>query len=313
MSLPPSAGGGLLSGLLGVAIFAATLPMTRLAVADLDPVFVAAGRAALAGLLAAAYLGWVRAVRPTRRQWRLLAEIAVGVVVGFPLFSSIAMRSLPASQGAIITGLIPIGTAVAAFLFARERPSPGFWLCALAGSALVVAHAAGQDGGPHGGDLAMVAAVALAALGYSRGGALAREMDGMQVISWALVLTLPLSVAVSAAALIGGSWPGTGWAVVGATGGRGLADVSPTAWAGFLYVSVGSMWVGFLFWYRGMARGGVARVGQMQLLQPFLTVLLAAPIAGEPIAPRTIGFALAVVGVVALGRRMQVATAAPNR
>jgi drug/metabolite transporter (DMT)-like permease len=290
-----SAASGLFFGLLGVLIFSATLPMTRLAVADLHPVFIAIGRAALAGIAAALLLALRRPAWPTRRQWRLLLETSLGVVVGFPVFSSIAMKYLPASHGAIITGLLPLATAVAAVLLARERPSRGFWICALFGTALVIAYAVSEGSGLSWGDGALLIAVALGALGYARGGVLSRDMDGELVISWALVLFLPLTVGVSLWSLL------DGWAYL-----VPAAQVRLVSWLGFLYVSLFSMWIGFFFWYRGLATGGVARVGQTQLLQPFFTVLLAALILDEALTWKTLGFAAAVIATVAIGRRMQV-------
>ena len=285
----------MLFGLLGVLIFSATLPMTRLAVADLHPVFIAIGRAAVASAGAVVLLAWRRPPMPTRRQWRLLFETGVGVVVGFPVFSSIAMQYLPASHGAIVVGLAPLATAVAAVLFAREHPSGGFWLCALLGTALVTGYAVSEAGGLTWGDGSLLIAVALGALGYARGGVLSRDMDGDLVISWALVLFLPLTVAVTLWAVL------DGWAFLVAP-----ADVRLASWLGFLYVGLFSMWIGFFFWYRGLAAGGVARVGQVQLLQPFFTVLIAALMLGEALNWKTVGFAAAVIATVAIGRRMQV-------
>jgi drug/metabolite transporter (DMT)-like permease len=292
---PSGAASGLLFGLLGVLIFSATLPMTRLAVVDLHPVFIGIGRAVLAGAAAALLLAVRRPPWPTLRQWRLLTETSLGVVVGFPLFSSIAMKHLPASHGAIITGLLPLATATAAVLLARERPSAGFWLWALLGTGLVTAYALSEGGGLTWGDAALVLAVALGALGYARGGMLSREMAGDLVISWALVLFLPLTFGVMAWSLL------EGWAFF-----VPFAQVQSASWLGFVYVSLFSMWIGFFFWYRGLAAGGVARVGQLQLLQPFFTVLLAALLLGESLTWKTVGFAAAVIATVAAGRRMQV-------
>jgi len=285
----------MLLGLLGVIVFSATLPMTRLAVAELHPMFIAFGRAAVAGIAAALLLGLRRPPWPSARQWRLLAETALGVVIGFPLFSSIAMTTLPAAHGAIVVGLMPLATAMAAVLFAGERPSIGFWLCALLGTALVTGYAASEGGGITPGDWSLLLAVGLGALGYARGGLLSRDMDGDLVISWALVLSLPLTVAVSLWSIAGG------WAA-----GVPLREVGWPAWLGFAYVSLFSMWIGFFFWYRGLAAGGVARVGQTQLLQPFFTVLVAALVLGEALEGKTLGFAAAVVATVAVGRRAQV-------
>ena len=292
----------MLFGLIGVLIFSATLPMTRMAVGDLHPAFIGLGRATLAGLAAALLLAWRRPALPNRRQWRLLFETALGVVIGFPLFSSIAMKDLPAAHGAIITGLLPLATAVAALLLARERPSAGFWLCAVTGTALVVAFALSEGGGLTWGDGALLAAVALGAMGYARGGVLSRDMDGDLVISWALLLSLPLTAGVAVWSLA------QGWAF-----NVPIAQVKPVSWLGFLYVSLFSMWIGFFFWYRGLAAGGVARVGQVQLLQPFFTVLIAALMLGEALGLKTVGFALAVIATVAAGRRMQVVKQADRR
>ena len=201
---PPHAASGLLFGLIGVLIFSATLPMTRLAVVDLHPVFIAFGRAAVAGIAAALLLLMRRPVWPTRRQWRLLTETSLGVVVGFPVFSSIAMRYLPASHGAIVTGLLPLATAVAAVLLSHERPSRGFWICSLLGTTLVIVYALSEGGGLTWGDAALLIAVALGALGYARGGLLSRDMGGELVISWALLLFLPVTVGVTLWSLLDG-------------------------------------------------------------------------------------------------------------
>jgi drug/metabolite transporter (DMT)-like permease len=291
---------GLFFGLIGVIIFSATLPMTRLAVVDLHPLFIGIGRACLAGSAALVLLALRRPPWPTRRQWRLLLETAIGVVIGFPVFSSLAMKELPATHGAIITGLLPLATAAAAVMLARERPSPAFWICALAGAGLVRGFALSEGGGLTWGDSSLLLAVALGALGYARGGVLSREIDGDLVISWALVLVLPVTAGVTAWSL----W--SGWAF-----STTAAEVRLVSWLGFLYVSLFSMWIGFFFWYRGLAVGGVARVGQMQLLQPFITVLFAALMLGEILDWKTIGFAAAVIATVAIGRRTQVATAPP--
>jgi drug/metabolite transporter (DMT)-like permease len=293
---------GMLLGLLGVLVFSATLPMTRLAVVDMNPVFIGIGRATVAGLAAALLLAWRRPPLPSPRQWRLLLETALGVVIGFPLFSSIAMKQLPAAHGAIIIGLLPLATAVAALLLARERPSTGFWLCALTGTGLVIAFALVEGGGLTGGDAALLMAVALGALGYARGGMLSRDMPGDLVISWALVLSLPLTAAVTLWTLA----QGVAFSVP-------IAEVQASSWAALLYVSLFSMWIGFFFWYRGLAAGGVARVGQIQLLQPFFTVLIAALMLGETLSLKTVAFAVAVIATVAIGRRMPVRSSDVSR
>jgi drug/metabolite transporter (DMT)-like permease len=281
---------GMWMGMVGVAIFSLTLPFTRMAVAELNPVLVALGRAVVAAIGSAVLLWWVGAPRPTSRQWRGLTITSLGVVVGFPVFSSIAMRYVPASHGAVVVGILPLATALFGALRFGERPSTGFWVAAFLGSALVVGFALWQGGGEfHAADLALFAAVIAAAMGYAEGGRLSQSMGGQQVISWALVLSMPILLPITI-------W--LGW-------NYGL-DASPRAWIGFGYVSLFSMFIGFFFWYKGLALGGIARVGQVQLLQPFLTLIGAALILGEALDARNFLFAIAVIAVVAVGRRMSI-------
>lgn len=282
---------GMLLGLIGVAIFSLTLPFTRMAVADFDPALVALARALVAAALAGAWLRWQGAPLPDKAALPALAMVAGGCVVGFPWLTSIAMQTLPASHGAVLVGILPLATALFSALRGNERPSAGFWIMAVLGSALVVGFALSQNGGSfHLADLAMLAAVILAALGYAEGGRLAQRMGGQQVISWALVLAAPFLLPPVAWL----AWHGR--AAIGAAGAP--------AWIGFAYVSVFSMFIGFFFWYRGMAVGGVARVGQTQLVQPFLTLLGATALLGETLRLSHVLFALAVIAVVAAGRKM---------
>ncbi|TWC64529.1 DMT family transporter [Herbaspirillum sp. SJZ099] len=290
----PSATGsesrGMWLGLVGVAIFSLTLPFTRIAVAELNPAFIAFGRAVVAGLCSLALLAWIKAPRPNAQQLRGLVITALGVVVGFPLFSSIAMRYVPASHGAVVVGLLPLATALFGALRFGERPSAGFWLAALAGSGIVIAFALRAGGGSfHLADFALFAAVVTAAMGYAEGGRLSQSMGGQQVIAWALVISLPVMTPVSL-------WLGWQYGVA----------ASPASWVAFAYVSLFSMFIGFFFWYKGLALGGIARVGQVQLLQPVMTLLGAAVIAGETLDASNMLFALAVIAVVAIGRRMAV-------
>jgi drug/metabolite transporter (DMT)-like permease len=281
---------GMWLGLIGVAIFSLTLPFTRIAVAELNPGFIAFGRAVVAGLCALAMLAWMKAPRPNAQQLRALVITALGVVVGFPLFSSIAMRYVPAAHGAVVVGLLPLATALFGALRFGERPSAGFWLAALAGSGIVIAFALREGGGSfQAADFALFAAVAAAAMGYAEGGRLAQSMGGQQVIAWALAISLPLTAPVSL-------WLGWEYGV----------SASPSSWLAFAYVSLFSMFIGFFFWYKGLALGGIARVGQVQLLQPFMSILAAAVIAGEALNASNLLFALAVIAVVAVGRRMAV-------
>jgi drug/metabolite transporter (DMT)-like permease len=284
---------GMLLGLVGVAMFSLTLPFTRMAVADLDPAFVALGRALVAAVLAGAWLWWNGSALPPRSALLPLALVSAGCVIGFPWLSSIALRTLPASHGAVLVGILPLFTALFSALRGNEKPSTGFWLMALLGSAIVVGFALRQSGGSfQRADLLMFGAVALGALGYAEGGRLAQTIGGPQVISWALVCSAPLLAPLVAWL----SWPQLGT----------LAHAGARAWTGFAYVSVFSMFIGFFFWYRGMACGGIVRVGQVQLLQPFLTLAGAALILGEALELSSVAFALAVIAVVAAGRKMRI-------
>lgn len=281
---------GMWLGAVGVAIFSLTLPFTRMAVEELNPVLVALGRAVVAAAASAALLWWIDAPRPNRSQFRALIITSLGVVVGFPVFSSIAMRYVPASHGAIVIGILPLATALFGALRFGERPSIGFWIAALAGSGIVVGFAFWQGGGGlHPADFALFAATIAAAMGYAEGGRLSQTMGGQQVISWALVLSMPVLLPVTI-------WLGWNYGVT----------ASAKAWVGFGYVSLFSMFIGFFFWYKGLALGGIARVGQVQLLQPFLTLVGAALILGEALDARNFLFAAAVIAVVAIGRRTSV-------
>jgi drug/metabolite transporter (DMT)-like permease len=286
---PGTDASGLLFGALGVLSFSLTLPATKLAVTELDGTFVGLGRAVVAAGLAAVVLAVRRQRRPSRAQWRGLAIVAAGVVVGFPLLSAWAIERVPAAHGAVLTGLLPIATALGGTLVAGERPSRAFWLVSLAGLAAVLLFAASMGGGaPQWADLLLLAAVASAGLGYAEGGRLARELGGWQVICWALLLAAPfLAVPVAVAAA-----------------SHGLS-AGPAAWLGFAYVAVVSMFLGFFAWYRGLASGGIARVGQLQLAQPVLTVGWSAILLDETVGIQTVAAAVAVVATVALGRRVQ--------
>ncbi len=282
---------GSASCLLGVAIFSVTLPATRIAVAEIDPLAVGIGRAVVAGCCAILYLTITRAPWP-RRQWHRLALVAAGVVFGFPLLTSVALQDLPAAHGAIVIGLLPLATAVFARVFANERPSGGFWVSALAGSATVLAYAGSDAGGLRLADALLIGAVVCAGIGYAEGGRLSRSLGGPQVIAWALILSLPFASVV------------TGWRLLDHP--TPWHAVSWRAWGALAYLGLFSMFVGFLFWYRGLAAGGVARIGQLQLLQPFLSVIAAALLVGESIDVRTLAFAAAVALIVATGRRATV-------
>lgn len=278
---------GLAYGFLGVLGFSLTLPATRAAVADLDPVLVGLGRALVAAMLAALLLRATRQKRPSAKQLKSLLIVAFGVILGFPLLSAWAMQQLPAAHGAVITGIVPLATAIAGTIRSGDRPSRGFWIASITGSTTVIVFAIISGAGqPQTADLALIGASVAAAIGYAEGGRLAQVMGGWQVISWALVLAAPFVVLP----------------VIMATLQQGLV-ASPSAWLGFAYVSVISQFFAFFAWYQGLAIGGVARVSQIQLLQPFLTILASALLLGEAIAPLTIGTATLVVATVALGKK----------
>ena len=282
---------GLWLGLLGVVIFAMTLPMTRLAVGpasdpQLPPVFVTAGRAALAGLLSVAYLLATGAARPQRSQLPVFAICALGTVVGFPLFLSLALRHVDAMHAAVISGVLPLATAAVAALSFRQRPSLGFWVCAVLGCTLVLAFAAYRGSGHlNAADGLLLLSVMSAAIGYVAGARLSAQMRAEQVICWVLVLSLPFTMPVMLVSLPD-------------------SPVRATAWGGFAYVTLFSMWLGFFAWYRGLALGGTVRVSQVQLVQPFLALLFAVPVLGERLDVTTVMFSLAVIAIVFVGKQM---------
>jgi drug/metabolite transporter (DMT)-like permease len=276
------------NGLLGVLIFSGSLPATRIAVMAFDPQFVAFARAALAGALAIALLKSERAPWPARADIPRLALVAAGVVLGFPLLTAFALRHVTSSHALLFTGLLPLSTALFAVLLAQERPKPAFWLFACAGAALVAGYSASRDRtqGAILGDGLMIAAVLACGIGYAEGGRLSRRLGGWQVISWALVLSLPAMLPLAL------------W--------RAPANFADAGWPALLslgYVSVFSMLVGFVFWYRGLAQGGIAVVGQIQLLQPFLGMGLAAALLHETIGIDLLLVAMGVVLCVIGARR----------
>ena len=290
---------GLWLGLLGIVIFSVTLPMTRLAVGTADApqmsgAFIAFGRAVVAAGLSAVFLLATRAPLPQRQHWLPLVMTALGVVFGFPLLTSIAMRYVEAVHASVIVGVLPLATAAVGALLHRQRPSSGFWWCAAVGSAMVVAFAVLRSGGGggsvHFADGLLLAAMLCAAVGYGYGGRLSQQMRAEHVICWALVISLPLTLPL---ALL--TYP--------------VAPMKALTWAAFGYVAVFSMWLGFFAWYRGLALGGTVRVSQVQLVQPFLSMLFAVPLLGERLDAVTVGFGLAVIATVFLGKKMPVGAA----
>jgi drug/metabolite transporter (DMT)-like permease len=268
------------SGLLGVIIFSGSLPATRVAVGDFTPLFLTSARAVIAALLGVALLLALREKRPDRADLLPLAVVALGVVIGFPLLTALALQHITAAHSIVFIGLLPLATALFGVIRGGERPRTPFWLFSGVGAASVAGFALANSGfGSLVGDLLMVAAVVSCGLGYAEGARLSRRLGGWQVISWALVVALPV-MALIAALTLPEVWTGIGG----------------PAWLGLAYVSVFSMLVGFVFWYRGLALGGIAGVGQLQLLQPFFGLALAGLLLGEPVAWGMI----AVTGLVVL-------------
>ena len=277
--MPARTTSGWINGFIGVLLFSGSLPATRLAVHDLHPLFVTVARASIAGLLALAVLVIKREKRPSRKELFPLTVVALGVVVGFPLLSALALRYVTSAHSIVFLGLLPLVTAAFGVMRGGERPKPIFWLFAAVGSLLVIGYAVWQGitASPVG-DLLMLGAIVLCGLGYAEGATLSRKLGGWQVISWALIIALPIMLPL---ALI--NFPPT------------VAAVSNSAWVGLAYVSLFSMFIGFIFWYRGLAQGGIASVGQVQLLQPFFGLALAATLLHEKVS---IGMLLITVFVI---------------
>ena len=275
-------------GLLGVIIFSGSLPATRLAVGGFRPLFLTSARAVIAAGLGAGLLALLRQKRPARGDLGSLAVVALGVVIGFPLLTAQALRHITSARSLVFIGLLPLATALFGVLLrGGERPRPAFWLFSGLGSLLVAGFAlARSEGGDPAGDLSMLAAILLCGAGYAEGARLSRRLGGWQVISWALVLASP-AMAVLALMTLPESWSGIG----------------AGAWAGLAYVSTFSMLIGFVFWYRGLALGGIAGVGQLQLIQPFLGLALAGLLLHEPVEGAMIAVAALVVLCVAAAKR----------
>ncbi|WP_053121545.1 DMT family transporter [Pseudomonas sp. P1.31] len=274
---------GWINGFIGVVIFSGSLPATRLAVLEFDPVFLTVLRAAIAGVLAVALLWLFRERRPTRDQWLSLFIVAMGVVLGFPLLTALALQHVTSAHSIVFVGLLPLATAIFGVLRGGERPRPVFWIFSVLGSALVVGFAISQGltASPTG-DLLMLAAIVACGLGYAEGAKLSRSLGGWQVICWALVLSLPLMAVLSL------------WLAPAS-----FSTISLSAWLCLGYVSLFSMLIGFVFWYRGLAQGGIAAVGQLQLLQPFFGLALAATLLHEHVSVGMLAVTLGVILCVA--------------
>jgi drug/metabolite transporter (DMT)-like permease len=275
--------GGWLNGFIGVVMFSGSLPATRVAIADFSPLFLTATRATIAGLIALCILLLFKEKRPAKNQLLPLAIVALGVVVGFPLLSALALQYVTSAHSIVFVGLLPLATALFGVLRGGERPRPLFWLFSILGSLLVIGYAVyqGLTASPLG-DLLMLGAIILCGLGYAEGAKLSKTLGGWQVISWALVLALPVMLPLSLFYLP-----------------TSFTGINMGAWIGLAYVSLFSMFIAFIFWYRGLAQGGIASVGQLQLLQPFFGLALAATLLHEKVSLGMLGVTIGVILCVA--------------
>jgi drug/metabolite transporter (DMT)-like permease len=286
-------------GLLGVLAFSFTVPFTRIAIGGLSPLFIGSGRAVVAAALAVLALGVTRQRLPTARQWGRLAVVAGGIVVGFPMLTSYALTTAPASHAAVVIGVLPAATAVMAVLRGRERPAPSFWVFAALGAVAAVTFGSVQNGGLgrlHWSDLLLFGAVLAGAVGYAEGGLLARELGSWQTVSWALVVAAPLMVTLTTISLT-----------------QQPAQATPVEWLAFAYLGVVSMFLGFFAWYRGLAIGPMSQVSQVQLVQPVMTIAWAGLLLHEPIGWSTVLGGLAVMACAALAVRTRLRVAASGR
>jgi drug/metabolite transporter (DMT)-like permease len=278
---------GLINGLIGVLIFSGSLPATRVAVLEFEPVFLTVARATIAGVLALCMLWLFKEKRPARHQMLPLVIVALGVVVGFPLLTALALQYVTSAHSIVFVGMLPLATAAFGVLRGGERPRPAFWFFSVLGSLLVVGFAVSQGlTASPAGDILMLLAILACGLGYAEGAKLSKTLGGWQVISWALAVSLPIVA------------PLTWWLTPSS-----FSVISAPAWLSLAYVSLFSMLIGFVFWYRGLAQGGIAAVGQLQLLQPFFGLALAATLLHEQVSLGMLGVTVAVILCVVGARR----------
>ncbi|MBJ8872952.1 MULTISPECIES: DMT family transporter [Enterobacteriaceae] len=280
----PSSVSGWVNGLLGVVIFSGSLPATRVAVLDMDPFFLTFLRASIAGILAVMLIFGFREKRPHASHLIPLVIVALGVVIGFPLLTAMALQHVTSAHSIVFLGLLPLTTATFGVLRGGERPKLAFWIFSVIGSLLVMGFALSQGASVSlTGDLLMLSAVIACGLGYAEGAKLTRVLGGWQVISWALIISLPFMLIASLLTM-----PTT------------FSGIGTSAWVSLGYVSIFSMLIGFIFWYKGLAIGGIAAVGQLQLLQPFFGLGLSATLLHETVSPLmvliTLGVILCVIG-----------------
>ena len=281
---------GMLIGVIGITMFSLTLPFTQMAVKELSPFFVAFSRATIAGFCALILLILGKYKLPTKNQIKRLIIIAIGIVYGFPIFTSMAMTTLPSSHSGIVLGILPLTMSVLAAIRYKEKASLAYWITSIIGASLVITYAfIDNNGFLIKEDLWLLFAILFVSVGYSEGGNLSKEMGSIAVVSWALVLTLPFNIIATYFFYE-----------------TSFSSVSLQALISLSYVGLFSMYIGFFFWYKGIAIGGISRVGQVQLIQPFLTIVAAFFLTNEKITFLNILFALMVLVVIIIGRKTKI-------
>ncbi|MBG6029957.1 DMT family transporter [Proteus hauseri] len=278
---------GWINGFIGMLIFSGSLPATKAAVLGFDPLFLTAARATIAGLLSLAMLLLYKEKLPTFKQWVSLTVVSLGVVVGFPLLTAIALQEITSAHSLVFLALLPLSTAIFAVIRGGEKPRPIFWFFSVIGSLLVMGYALSQGGASSiSADLLMIASVIVCGLGYAEGATLTKALGGWQVICWALIVSLPPMLILSFILMP-----------------EELTTISVSAWVGLGYVSLFSMLIGFIFWYKGLSQGGIATVGQLQLLQPFFGLGLAAVLLHESVNLLMLFVTIGVIFCVAGSRK----------
>lgn len=284
---------GVLLGTLGMLAFSGTLPATRVAVPALGPTIITFGRIEIAAALGVLTLLVTRQWRlPDRRHWAGIAWMGLGLAVGYPFFVALALRQVPAAHGAVVIGLAPAVTAVVAVLRVGEQPSLKFWVACLVGVGAVLVFAVHQGGGAVSlADGWLLLAMLSVGIAYVEGGRVSRELGGTTTLCWAMIVLAPIAAVPLGFALWRHDW---------------TAPVSAVAWAGFWYAGVISMFLGSIAWYRGLAAGGIARIGQLNLVQPLFALLWSALLLGEPISAVALVCAVVVVAAMVVCLRSRV-------
>ncbi|MEC4113347.1 DMT family transporter [Myroides pelagicus] len=278
---------GWLNGFIGVLLFAGSMPATKMAVSGLDPIFATAARAVIAAALSLLCIVAFREKLPTKEQVWPLIKVAIGGVIGFPLLTAMALQHITSAHSLVFMGMLPLSTAVFAVFIGKEKPKPIFWLFSLIGSALVIGFAFSQGVSANPvGDILMILAIILCGQSYAEGAKLSKTLGGYQVISWACVISLPLTIPIMLY-----TFP------------TNIEFITTEAWFGLFYISVVSMFLAYIFWYKGLAQGGIATVGQIQLLQPLFGMILAATVLNETISPEMLYITFGVILCVAASKR----------